>query len=282
MKTYMADIGNINRVSDNEALELFKVYAKTPSLSLRNKLVEQNLRLVFKVASKYGRNGIAYEDLIAEGNIGLIKGVEKFDHTRGTKPSTYLYGWIKAYVLRYILNNAHVVKIGQTESQRKLFFNLPKLRSEARNKGVELSAKDVAKQIGTTEEEVKEMDMRMSAAVLQIDPLPDLAKGAEFVVDALIDARIDDGVAPDRPDEIIEQTSKSQYVRDVVDKFLVKLSDREQDIFVSRRLKFDGGQDTYKDIALRHGSNKQRMKQIDDDVFGKFKKFLSHNQISFQ
>src|SRR4030067_2097526 len=119
IKNFINEIGKIDLISEKETLALLKLYADNPTISIRNKLVEQNLKLVFKVANMYRKSGVPFADLVAEGNLGLIRGIEKFDLNKGVKLGYYLCKWIRALILRYIMCNAHMVNIGTTAAQRK-------------------------------------------------------------------------------------------------------------------------------------------------------------------
>src|SRR5260370_41815085 len=108
-------------------------------------------------------------DLIQEGNIGLMQAVKRYDPYRGVKLSSYAAWWIRAYILRFILNNWRLVKLGTTQAQRKLFFNLRKKRAELQSMGIDPTNAEVAKQLGVPETDVEEMDVRLQASEKSLD-----------------------------------------------------------------------------------------------------------------
>ena len=125
------------------------------------KLVASNLRLVVKLAHEYHRNPLSLLDLVQEGNIGLMQAVKKFDPERGVKLSSYAAWWIRAYILRYIMDNWKMVKLGTTEAQRKLFFKLRQEQERMLKLGVEVTPKLLAERLNVTEQDVVEMDQRL-------------------------------------------------------------------------------------------------------------------------
>src|SRR2546422_45926 len=133
------------------------------------RLIEANLRLVVKIAYEYRRAHKNLLDMVQEGNIGLIQAVGKFDPYRGVKLSSYAAFWIRAYILKFILNNWRLVKIGTTQAQRKLFFNLNKEKARLSAMGIEPSAAEIALRLGVEEQEVTDMDRRLSSGEMSLD-----------------------------------------------------------------------------------------------------------------
>src|SRR3990167_4515224 len=136
---------------------LTEEYVRTKSVKIRNILVEKNTRLVAKIVSKYPYN----DDLFAEGCVGLIRGVENFDPSRGNKLSTYVSFWVEAYVLNYIIKDARLVKLGTTQAQRKLFFNLNKEKAKLSAQGLEITPELIAERLSVSEKDVVEMQSRL-------------------------------------------------------------------------------------------------------------------------
>lgn len=283
IQNYMDDIQKISPMSDEETSDLLQQYAETGSVTVRNKLVEQNLKLVFKVASMYRRSGIPFADLVAEGNLGLIRGIEKFDQGKGVKLGYYLFKWIRALILRHIVRNAHLVKMGTTQAQRKLFFNLAKTKAKARALDQEVSDQQIADILEVKVEEVREMEQRLSAPVIRIEASePDSMSGNDSAVQRLLQNRIDNDDGANLPDALLERAEFSQHVRNVVDAFMARLNETQRDVFKYRFLK--GEPDTFEVIGRRMEPllTKQRVQQIDAELRTKFKKFVSHNQIALQ
>jgi RNA polymerase sigma-32 factor len=132
-------------------------------------LITANLRLVVKIAQEYRRAHRNILDLIQEGNIGLIHAVQKYDPYRGVKLSSYASWWIRAYILKFILANWRLVKVGTTQAQRKLFFNLRKEREKLEKQGYEVEAKHLAAALDVSEQEVVEMERRLNASETSLD-----------------------------------------------------------------------------------------------------------------
>jgi RNA polymerase sigma-32 factor len=137
---------------------------ETQDVQTAARLVTANLRLVVKLAYEYRRAYKNIMDLIQEGNIGLMQAVKRYDPYRGVKLSSYAAWWIRAYILRFILNNWRLVKLGTTQAQRKLFFNLNKEKAKLAALGIEPDAAEIAKRLGVDEKEVIDMDRRLSRA----------------------------------------------------------------------------------------------------------------------
>ncbi len=283
MQDYMNDIRKITPLSQEAISALLIQYAETPTIAIRNKLVEQNLKLVFKVASLYHRNGILFADLIAEGNLGLIRGIEKYNLSKGVKLSYYLYQWIKARILRHIVCNAHLVKMGTTDAQRKLFFNLAKTKAKAQALNPNISDQDIANILDVKVEDVQEMDQRLYSPMIRIKTSELDSKIEDHRIQRLLQNRVDNTDEENRPDALLERLEHSKYVRDVVDAFMVRLNDTQRNVFQARFLKDDGEPDTFEVIGKRMEPflTKQRVQQIDAKLRVKFKKFVSHHQIAW-
>ena len=156
-----------------------------------------NLRLVVKIAYEYRRAYKNIMDLVQEGNIGLMQAVKRYDPYRGVKLSSYAAWWIRAYILRFILNNWRLVKLGTTQAQRKLFFNLNKEKARALGDGHRAHAAEIAKQLNVEEQDVTDMDVRLSSSeksldapvgdadgrpIVAVDMMPTSASGPETAV----------------------------------------------------------------------------------------------------
>ena len=282
IQNYMDDIQKINQISDEEMLALLKQYAESRSIAIRNKLVEQNLKLVFKVAGMYRRSGIHFDDLIAEGNLGLIRGVEKYDLNKGVKLGYYLFEWIRALILRHIVSNAHLVKIGTTQAQHKLFFNLGKIKAKAQALNQDISDQDIADALDVKVEEVQEMEQRL-APIVRIEKFePDPVDNNDYTVQRMLQNRANNDNLG-HPDVLFERAEFSQYIRSIAETFMSRLDDTQRDVFQSRFLK-ENKPDTFDVIGKRSEPflTKQRVQQIEADLKTKFKKFVSHNQIALQ
>jgi len=154
---YMASLRDVSRLERDEEHELAVEYGRTHDPKIARKLVTANMKLVVKLAHEYSRAHRNLPDLIQEGKVGLVQAVEKYDPNRGVKLSSYAAWWIRAYMLRWLLQNARIVRLGTTATQRKLFFNLRKEKAKLERMGFSPTAANVAKAMKLPEGEVIEM-----------------------------------------------------------------------------------------------------------------------------
>ncbi|HEY0479933.1 MAG TPA: sigma-70 family RNA polymerase sigma factor, partial [Kofleriaceae bacterium] len=190
------------------------------------KLIEANLRLVVKIAYEYRRAYKNLLDLVQEGNIGLIQAVSKFDPYRGVKLSSYAAFWIRAYILKFILNNWRLVKIGTTQAQRKLFFNLRKEREKLEQLGFHPTTALLAEKLDVAEKEVIEMERRLAAPEASLDA--PIGSGGD---DEGSRTRLDYLPSEDvRPDRAVAQSEFSELLRGKLEAFAQTLEGREQTI----------------------------------------------------
>src|ERR1043165_1825466 len=171
---YLAEINKYPLLTVDEEQRLARLYAKNGALDAAHKLVTSNLRFVVKVAYEYRSYGIRMADLIQEGNIGLMKAVQKFDADKQIRLISYAVWWIRAYIQNYILKSWSLVKLGTTQAQRKLFFSLARTRRELEklnagdsSTGVNVDA--IAQKLGVKPQEVREMEQRMGGRDLSLD-----------------------------------------------------------------------------------------------------------------
>src|ERR1051325_11680967 len=170
---YLAEINRYPLLTVDEEQRLARLYAKNGDLDAAHKLVTSNLRFVVKVAYEYRSYGIKMADLIQEGNIGLMKAVQKFDADKGIRLISYAVWWIRAFIQNYILKSWSLVKLGTTQAQRKLFFSLARTRRELEklNAGEQhaVNVDEIAKRLHVKPGEVREMEQRMGGRDLSLD-----------------------------------------------------------------------------------------------------------------
>src|SRR5437899_4165924 len=169
LQRYMAEVARHPLLSREEEHRLAVTFQKTHDPEIAYRLVTANLRLVVKIAHEYRRAAFNLLDLIQEGNVGLMQAVQKYDPFRGVKLSSYAAWWIRAYILRYLMDNWRMVKLGTTQAQRKLFFNLRKEQEKLLAQGFEAAPKLLAERLDVTEQDVREMDQRLSNDEFSID-----------------------------------------------------------------------------------------------------------------
>lgn len=268
LQTYMKDVNKFPLLSEQEAKKITAEYAATQLPRLRVKLINHNLRLVVKIAYEYRAAYSNLMDLIQEGNIGLIKGVEKYDPSRGVPLAHYAANWIRAYMLRFIVNNSRLVKLGTTEAQRKLFFNLSKEKAKLEAQGIEITDAVLAKRLDVGEKEVSEMSQRLSApdASIHIDPSPNQDSGSSIIKALSIES--DDA----NPDEVFEREENKKQLNIRLMKFRTFLSAKKALVF-DRRLMQDEP-DTLEEIGVELGVTRQRIQQIEAEIKVKLQSFL--------
>lgn len=265
LKAYLEEIKKYPLISPEEEYELAIRYYKNKDMEAAIKLVTSNLRLVVKIAMEYKKAYNNLMDLIQEGNIGLMQAIKKFDPYKGVKLSSYAAWWIRAYILRFILNNWRLVKIGTTQTQRRLFFNLSKEKARLEAMGIDPSPKKIAKQLGVEEEEVIDMDNRLTATDLSLNlPLSDDSKGTTRI-DLLVDnpIKIDDALACKELNETFKQK---------LEEFSRTLTGKEKYIFENRLMADEPL--TLQEIGDHFGITRERIRQIEKRLLEKLKKFL--------
>jgi len=169
LQRYMAEVAKHPLLSREEEHRLAVKFSKTHDPEIAYRLVTANLRLVVKIAHEYRRAAFNLLDLIQEGNVGLMHAVQKYDPFRGVKLSSYAAWWIRAYILRYLMDNWRMVKLGTTQAQRKLFFNLRKEQEKLLRQGFEAAPALLAEKLDVSEQDVREMDQRLGNDEFSLD-----------------------------------------------------------------------------------------------------------------
>src|SRR6266550_1613949 len=169
LQRYMSEVARHALLSREEEHELAVKFQRTHDPEIAYRLVTANLRLVVKIAHEYRRAAFNLLDLIQEGNVGLMHAVQKYDPFRGVKLSSYAAWWIRAYILRYLMDNWRMVKLGTTQAQRKLFFNLRKEQEKLLRQGFEAQPALLAEKLDVSEQDVREMDQRLGNDEFSLD-----------------------------------------------------------------------------------------------------------------
>jgi RNA polymerase sigma-32 factor len=271
LRAYMAEVSRHPLLTREEELELAQRYARTGDRDAAWKLVTANLRLVVKIAREYHRGVFQLLDLIQEGNVGLMQAVKKFDPLKGVKLSTYAAWWIKAYIIRFIMDNWRQVKLGTTQAQRKLFFNLAKERERLLSRGIEPTPRLLARNLRVDESDVLEMSARMAGDDLSLDqPL----RGEEGDSSTTRLDRIEDGSAA--ADDTLAADQMRRVFREKLEAFGKTLTDeREKAIFADRLLPPDGVPPaTLSDIGARFGLTRERARQIEARLTARLREYV--------
>ena len=267
LRSYLSNIGKYKLLTRDQERELALRLRRTADRSATHILVTSNLRLVVKIALGYKRLWMQnLMDLIQEGNIGLIKAVEKFDPDKNVKFSYYASFWIKAYIIKYLMDNFRLVKIGTTQAQRKLFFRLKKEKQKLWDMGFEPKPELISKRLGVSKKEVIEMEQRMSACDVSLDaPL----------TDDLETARIEFMRTSTEPiEEKISRKEINVILHRGIAKFRKEMNKRELDIFDQRI--FAENPKTLAEIGKQYGISRERVRQIQKIIILKLKDSLRH------
>jgi RNA polymerase sigma-32 factor len=272
LRAYMAEVSRHPLLTREEEHELATRYARTGDRDAAWKLVTSNLRLVVKIAREYHRGMFQLLDLIQEGNVGLMQAVRKFDPLKGVKLSTYAAWWIRAYIIRFIMDNWRQVKLGTTQAQRKLFFNLGKERERLLARGIEPTPRLLARNLRVDEDDVNEMAARMSGDDLSLDQ-PIRGDDGESSVSRM--DRLEDGSAVPA-DETVGDEQMRRLFREKLDAFAATLTDeREKAIFADRLLPREGTDPvTLSDLGVRFGLTRERARQIKAKLTSRLRDFV--------
>jgi RNA polymerase sigma-32 factor len=267
LSAYMREVQRHPLLSPDEEHTLAVGYQKNPEdLAAAARLVTANLRLVVKIAYEYRRAYKNMMDLIQEGNIGLMQAVKKYDPYRGVKLSSYAAWWIRAYMLRFILNNWRLVKLGTTQAQRKLFFNLSKEKSRLSAMGIEPTDAEIAKRLNVAESEVAEMDKRLARSDASLDASVGESDGRSV-------SRVELMPSPgSTPDKLAEGAELSELLQGRLSEFRETLSGKDVIIF-DKRVVADEPL-TLQELGDEFGVSRERVRQLEARLTGKLREYL--------
>ncbi|HEY5960370.1 MAG TPA: RNA polymerase factor sigma-32, partial [Polyangiaceae bacterium] len=267
LQVYMQEVQRHPLLTPEQEKEFSEEYVRTGNVDIAAKLVTANLRLVVKLAYEYRRAYRNIMDLIQEGNIGLMQAVKRYDPYRGVKLSSYAAWWIRAYMLRYILNNWRLVKLGTTQAQRKLFFNLSKEKAKLSAMGIEPTHAEIAKRLSVDEKDVIEMDRRLASSDASLDtPIGD-AEGRQTTRMDLLPATVAG------PDQLAESFQLQEMLRGHLDDFKTTLVGKELIIFERRMIAEEPI--TLQELGEEFGVSRERVRQLEARLAGKLRGFLS-------
>ena len=268
LSTYLREVQRHPLLSPEETQALAVKFVGTQDAAAAASLVTANLRLVVKIAYEYRRAYKNIMDLIQEGNIGLMQAVKRYDPYRGVKLSSYAAWWIRAYILRFILNNWRLVKLGTTQAQRKLFFNLRKKRAELQALGVDPTNAEIAKQLNVPENEVEEMDVRLQASEKSLDAPVGDAEGRSI-------ARVD--MMPslvEGPEAIMADGELQALLKEKLGNFRKTLEGKDKELAIfDERLVADEPL-TLQELGDRFGISRERVRQLEQRLTGRLREYL--------
>lgn len=270
---YLAEIKRFPLLDADEEYMLAKRWQEHQDSKAAEKIVASHLRLVAKIASGYRGYGLPVVDLIAEGNVGLMLALRKFDPERGFRFSTYAMWWIRANIQEYILHSWSLVKIGTTAAQKKLFFNLRRLKAEMQTIDEPIisaqTIKDIAGELNVTEKEVIEMSKRLSGGDKSLNaPLKE--EGLDQWQDWLVDEDSSHDIK-------IMERDESKQKNILLETALKSLSERDHFIIKERRLKDPPS--TLETLSATLGISRERVRQIEIRAFEKLQKAVKATAI---
>jgi RNA polymerase sigma-32 factor len=264
LQQYLAEIRRYPYLSKEEELRLFQEYHAHGSREAAVKLIMANLRVSVSIASEYLHTGADHMDLIQEGNVGLMQAIKKFDPGKNVRFYAYAAWWSRAYILRYLLNTYRLVKIGTTQDQRKLFYNLKKEKAKLEREGFAPDTKLLADRLNVRERDVIEMDARLGNWELSLDqPI------GENQDSSLLD------IIPSQQKPADEQLAEDQLrtlFRAKLAEFIKTLDERDEDILRNRILSENPL--TLDDLGGKYGITKERTRQLEARIIKRLRDYI--------
>ena len=268
LSVYLAQIKKFPMLDSEEEYMLAKNWKTTGNLKSAEKLVTSHLRLVAKIAMGYRGYGLPVNEMISEGNIGLMQAVKKFEPEKGFRLATYAMWWIKAAIQEYILRSWSLVKIGTTTAQKKLFFNLKKIKNQIapRSDGDlrDEHVSEIAQKLNVKKDEVVSMNRRLYAKEKSLNDPINNGDGAEWQ-DWVVDENLDQELKLSQDQELAKR-------KELMNKSMGILNSREKEILIARRLSENIL--TLEDLSLKYKISRERVRQIETKAFEKLQKAM--------
>jgi len=268
LSVYLAQIKKFPMLDAEEEYMLAKNWRENGNLQSAHKLVTSHLRLVAKIAMGYRGYGLPVNELISEGNIGLMQAVKKFDPDKGFRLATYAMWWIKAAIQEYVLRSWSLVKMGTTSAQKKLFFNLKKIKNQiAPGQEGDLrdeQVKEISKRLEVDSDEVVNMNRRMMGQEKSLNDPIKVGETEEWQ-DWLADEGLDQEL-------LVSQQQEHNDKKELLNSAMKILNDREKEIIIARRLTEDPS--TLEDLSKKYKISRERIRQIETKAFEKLQKSM--------
>lgn len=272
LSAYFAELSKYPLLTPEEERELAVQVHDEADPEAAQKLVLSNLRLVVKIAMEYRRVWTNLLDLIQEGNVGLLQGVKRFDPYRGVKLSSYVSYWIRAYILKYLIDNIRLVRMGSSRAERKLFFRLNRAKRELERAGFSTEPKQLAEKLDVREQDVIDMEQRLSQPDLSIDaPVHqdgDSATFGEFLA-----------TSEQSAESVVVDENMRQTFLEHIEKFSQKMEAREKQILRERILAEDPK--TLQELGDEFGLTRERIRQIEKKIVDGLREYLKKNLVDF-
>ena len=267
LSAYLEQIKKFPMLAAEEEYMLAKNWKENGNVKAAEKLVTSHLRLVAKIAMGYKGYGLPVNEMISEGNVGLMQAVKKFEPEKGFRLATYAMWWIKASIQEYILRSWSLVKIGTTTAQKKLFFNLKKIKNQIAPQSEgdmrPEHVKEIANKLDVSKDEVISMNRRLSGKEYSLNA--HVGEDGDEWQDWLVDKELDHDL------KIAHQEEMEQR-KDLLKNSITVLNDREREILYSRRL--NDNPTTLEDLSKKYKISRERVRQIENKAFEKLQKHM--------
>ena len=267
LSVYLAQIKKFPMLAAEEEYMLAKNWKTTGNLKSAEKLVTSHLRLVAKIAMGYRGYGLPVNEMISEGNVGLMQAVKKFKPEKGFRLATYAMWWIKASIQEYILRSWSLVKIGTTTAQKKLFFNLKKIKNQISPKSEgdlkDKHVSEIAEKLDVKKEEVVSMNRRLAGKEYSLNA--QIGEDGDEWQDWLIDKEMDQELKFAQKEEMDQR-------KDLLKDSIQILNDREKEILYARRL--NDTPTTLENLSKKYKISRERIRQIENKAFEKVQKHM--------
>ncbi|TKB35159.1 MAG: sigma-70 family RNA polymerase sigma factor [Nitrospira sp.] len=264
LQQYLAEVRRYPYLTKEEELRLFHEYRNNGDREAAVKLIMANLRVSLSIAAEYLHTGADHMDLIQEGNVGLMHAIKKFDPSKNVRFYAYAAWWSRAYILRYLLNTYRLVKIGTTQDQRKLFYNLKKEKAKLEREGFAPDTKLLADRLNVRERDVIEMGQRLGNWELSLDqPLGEDQEGS--LLDVLPSQQVP-------ADEQLAQTQLQTLFRTKLAEFIKTLDERDEDILRNRILSETPL--TLEDLGGKYSITKERTRQLEARIIKRLRDYI--------
>lgn len=264
LQQYLAEVRRYPYLTKEEELRLFHEYRNNGDREAAVKLIMANLRVSLSIAAEYLHTGADHMDLIQEGNVGLMHAIKKFDPSKNVRFYAYAAWWSRAYILRYLLNTYRLVKIGTTQDQRKLFYNLKKEKAKLEREGFAPDTKLLADRLNVRERDVIEMGQRLGNWELSLDqPLGEDQEGS--LLDVLPSQQVP-------ADEQLAQTQLQTLFRTKLAEFIKTLDERDEDILRNRILSETPL--TLEDLGDKYSITKERTRQLEARIIKRLRDYI--------
>jgi RNA polymerase sigma-32 factor len=263
---YMTEVNRIPLLSREREEQLTTEFAASQDPAIAHELVVSNLRFVVRIANEYRGYGLKLIDLVQEGNLGLMVAVQKFDHSRGYRLISYAVWWIRAYIQAYVMRSVSMVKLGTTQSQRKLFFGRRKARAKLLREGAEPTRENMAETLGVSVADVDEMEMRLAGHDYSLDAPNGRDSDNHSMMDTLTDEEAES------PESLVADAQIESVRRRAIDEAVERLDPRERMIIQARAMSEEPR--TLTDLGQELGVSRERARQLEARGLGKMRQFL--------